>query len=145
MGAHSRLTIGVHVLTWMELARRGRRDRMTSEQIAASVNTNPVVVRRCLGDLLRAGLVEVRHGAGAGWTLARPAGEITLGAVYAAVEPDPLFALHRTEPNQACPVGRGIRPALDEVYGEAAHALRDHLDRTSIADVLHRTLATRAG
>ena len=90
---------------------------LTSDQVAASVNTNPVVIRRCLGDLRRAGLVSVIRGAGAGWSLARLPGEITLLEVYEAVGPEPPFGLHHAEPNLECPVGRGIRPALSRVYG----------------------------
>ena len=71
MAANSRLTIAVHALAWMALAQRRGLEQLTSDQVAASVNTNPVVIRRSLGDLRRAGLVEVRHGAGAGWRLAR--------------------------------------------------------------------------
>ena len=71
MAANSRLTVGVHALAWMALAQRQGREVLTSDQVAASVNTNPVIIRRCLGDLRRAGLVGVRHGAGAGWSLAR--------------------------------------------------------------------------
>jgi Rrf2 family protein len=137
---NSRLTIAVHALAWLALARRRGRDALTSEQVAASVNTNPVVIRRSLGDLRRAGLVEVRHGAGAGWRLARDPEEITLLDVYHAVEQEPLFALHHTEPNLECPVGRGIRPALRTVYGSIEQTVRRELGHTSIADVLRETL-----
>src|SRR2546421_173047 len=106
----------------MALAQRQGRDVLTSDQVAASVNTNPVIIRRCLGDLRRAGLVGVRHGAGAGWSLARPAGEITLLEVHDAVGQEPPFGLHHAEPNLGCPVGRGIRPALSRVYGGPARA-----------------------
>ncbi|GAA4632984.1 Rrf2 family transcriptional regulator [Actinoallomurus vinaceus] len=140
MAANSRLTIAVHALAWMALAQRQGRDELTSDQVAASVNTNPVVIRRSLGDLRRAGLVSVRHGAGAGWSLARPPEEITLVEVYDAVEREPLFGMHHTEPNLECPVGKGIRPALGSVYGDAEQALRRELGRTSIADVLRETL-----
>jgi hypothetical protein len=75
------------------------------------VNTNPVIIRRCLGDLRRASLVCVRHGAGAGWTLARAPEEIILLEVCDAVGPEPPFGLHHAEPNLECPVGKGIRPA----------------------------------
>ncbi|GIH14501.1 Rrf2 family transcriptional regulator [Rugosimonospora africana] len=143
MAANSRLTIAVHALAWMALAQRRGNDSLTSDQIAASVNTNPVVIRRSLGDLLRAGLVEVRHGAGAGWTLARAPEEISVCDVYDAVEREPLFAMHHSEPNLECPVGRGIRPALGGVYDGAERALRSELERTSIADVLRRTLRVR--
>lgn len=143
MAANSRLTIGVHVLAWMALAQRQGRDMLTSEQVAASVNTNPVIIRRCLGDLRRAGLVSVRHGAGAGWSLARAAEEITLLEVHDAVGQEPPFGLHHAEPNLECPVGRGIRPALSQVYGEIDQAMRRELARVSVADVLCETLEVR--
>ena len=140
MSANSRLTIAVHALAWMALAGERGHELMTSDQVAASVNTNPVVIRRSLGDLYRAGIVEVRRGPGAGWRLSREPGGIRLLDVYNAVEHEPLFAMHHTEPNLECPVGYGIRPVLGELYGGIDATLRDELARTSIADVLRRTL-----
>ena len=137
---NSRMTIAVHVLTWMALARRRGHEELTSDQVAASVNTNPVIIRRSLGDLRRAGLVDVRHGPGAGWRLGRVPGEITLLEVYDAVGQEPPFAMHHSEPNLNCPVGRGIRPALSQVYGEIEQAMRHELARTSLEDVLRDTL-----
>jgi DNA-binding IscR family transcriptional regulator len=107
------------------------------------VNTNPVIIRRCLGDLRRAGLVHVRHGAGAGWGLARAPEEITLLAVYDAVGHEPPFGLHHGEPNLECPVGLGIRPALSQVYDGIEQALRRELADVSVADVLRETLKVR--
>jgi Rrf2 family protein len=140
VASNSRLTIAVHALAWLALAHQRGKEFLTSDQVAASVNTNPVVIRRSLGDLRRAGLVAVRHGAGAGWSLARAPGGITLLDVYEAVEQEPLFSMHRTEPNLECPVGLGIRPALGPVYHGVERALRHELRRTSIADVLRETL-----
>jgi DNA-binding IscR family transcriptional regulator len=141
MSANSRLTIAAHALAWMALARERGNDLMTSDQVAASVNANPVVIRRSLGDLHRGGLVRVRRGTGAGWSLARPPGEITLLDVYEAVEHEPLFALHHTEPNLECPVGYGIRPVLGEIYDGVEESLRRELSRTTIAAVLRSALA----
>ena len=140
MAANSRLTIGVHVLTWMALAQRRGLRQLTSEQVAASVNTNPVIIRRSLGDLRRAALVDVRHGTGAGWSLAREPEDISLLDVYEAVEPSPLFGMHHTEPNLECPVGRGIRPTLGSIYDAVELSMRRGLGRISIADVLRETL-----
>lgn len=140
MAANSRLTIAVHALAWLALAERRGRRVLTSIEVAASVNTNPVIIRRSLGDLRRAGLVDVRHGAGAGWSLARAAEEITLLEVYDAVGEEPPFGLHHTEPNLECPVGYGIRPALSQVYGHIDRALRRELAAVSVADVLRETL-----
>ncbi|MFI9307408.1 Rrf2 family transcriptional regulator [Streptomyces triculaminicus] len=141
MAANSRLTVAVHVLVWMALVHGRGRDLVTSEQAADSVNTNPVVIRRSLGALREAGLVEVRHGAGAGWRLAREPESITLLDVYRAVEDEPLFGLHRSEPNPKCPVGAGIQPALRQAYGEVEAAARNALGGTTIADVLRETLS----
>ncbi|MER6474539.1 Rrf2 family transcriptional regulator [Streptomyces collinus] len=140
MAANSRLTIATHALAWLALAQRRGQEILTSDQVAASVNTNPVIIRRSLGDLRRAGLVEVRHGANAGWSLARGPERITLLEVYDAVDPQPPFGLHHTEPNLECPVGRGIQPALKGIYGRVQQVMRRELAETSIADVLRDTL-----
>jgi DNA-binding IscR family transcriptional regulator len=141
VAANSRVTIAAHALAWLELARRQGRPVLTSDEVAASVNTNAVIVRRSLGDLQRAGLVTARRGNGAGFSLGRPATEITLLDVFLAVSPEPLLALHHTEPNLECPVGNGIRPVLTDLYEEATGAFRAALARRSIGDVLERILA----
>jgi Rrf2 family protein len=144
MAVVSRYTVALHILTWMSQVAKKNPDSVTSNQIAASVNTNPVFIRRILTLLRHAGLVTVQHGAGVGWNLARPPHEITLRDVYEAVERNPLFELHHSEPNPACPIGRGIRPALREFYGKAELAMKEELSRATIADLLDRTMADRA-
>ncbi|GAA0407261.1 Rrf2 family transcriptional regulator [Microbispora corallina] len=143
MSANSRLTIAAHTLAWMGLNESFGHPIATSEQVSESVNTNPVVIRRLLGQLREAGLVESRRGAGAGWSLARPLESMTLLDVYEAVEPGPLFGMHRTPPNAECPVGFGIQPAMQSVYDEIEDTLRAKLTRTTIAQVLRDVLATR--
>jgi Rrf2 family protein len=142
VSANSRLTIAVHALTWIGLYQSRGHEVATSEQIASSVNTNPVVIRRLLGELRAAGLVESRRGAGAGWMLARELESVTLLDVYEAVEPSPLFAMHRGEPDQGCVIGHGIQPAMKGVYGGVEDALRGELARTTLAEVLRDVLAT---
>jgi Rrf2 family protein len=141
VGANSRLTMAAHALAWIELNARMGGEVATSEQIANSVNTNPVVIRRLLGELREAGLVESRRGAGAGWRLVRPAESISLSEVYQAVERERPFALHPATPNENCPVGHGIRSALTPVYEGAEEALRTQLARTSVADVLRESIS----
>ncbi|MCD0484121.1 Rrf2 family transcriptional regulator [Streptacidiphilus sp. ASG 303] len=140
MGANSRMTIAVHVLTWMSLDRHDN-EVATSERIAVSVNTNPVVIRRCLGDLRKAGLVQSKRGAGAGWTLAREPEEITLREVYRAVGGGGLFGMHYTPPNTGCPIGFGIQPALQRVYSGLEEQMEEELSHTTVAEVLRNVLA----
>lgn len=139
MSANSRLTIATHALTWMGLNERQGHAVATSEQIAVSVNTNPVVIRRLLSELRAHGLVESRRGTGAGWTLTRPLESITLADVHDAVESGPVFGMHRATPNQECVIGAGIQPALQTVYDGIDATVRDQLARTTLADVLRAT------
>jgi DNA-binding IscR family transcriptional regulator len=108
---------------------------------AASANTNPVVIRRLLGELRGAGLVESRRGAGAGWSLARELGSVTLLDVYEAVEPGPLFAMHRTTPDPGCVIGHGIQPAMRGIYQDIEETLRQELARVTLEKVLRDVLA----
>ena len=140
MHSSSRFTIALHILPWMALVAQ-KQKIVTSDQIAASVNTNPVFIRRILGLLEKAQLVIVQHGTGAGWRMARSPEAISLLDVYQAVEQTPLFEMHYSQPNQACPVGRGIQPALKRFYEEAENALKQQLAQTTVAQVLLETLA----
>ncbi|HET6859397.1 MAG TPA: Rrf2 family transcriptional regulator [Streptomyces sp.] len=143
MSANSKLTVALHALAWVGLYQSRGHEVATSEQIADSASTNPVVIRRLLGELRAAGLVRAQRGAGAGWMLERGLEEISLLDVYDAIGAGPLFGMHRAEPNQDCVVGAGIQPALEGVYGRLDRTLRAELAATTVADVLKDTLAPR--
>jgi len=136
MSANSRLTIAIHVLSYMAVVEKKRTDPVTSNQIAASVATNPVVIRRMLGALRKGRLVVSRRGAKAGWKLAKPAASITLLDVYEAVADGGLFGLHASPPNPNCPVARTLKPALRHVYDDLESRLARELARTTILEVL---------
>jgi DNA-binding IscR family transcriptional regulator len=111
-------------------------DRVTSGRLALSVNTNPVVIRRLLLTLQRAGLVETRKGVGSGSRLNCSPGRINLAHIYRAVEADQSFALPPKKPDLHCPVGSCIRATLGEVFSSAQKALVEDLERTTLAGIL---------
>jgi len=135
MRANCRFAMAVHVLT--VLAHR-HGEGASSTMLAASVNTNPVIIRRLLLTLQAARLVETRKGPGLGSRLSRPATRINLAQVFRAVECDESFAMPRRSPNEACPVGQCIRAALEEVFSSARAALEHDLARTSLANIVER-------
>jgi Rrf2 family protein len=141
MSANSRLTVAVHALCWLELAARRGYESLSSERIASSLASNPALIRKTLGPLREAGLVTVGRGPGAGWALARPAERIRLDEVHEALKENGLYALHPHDPNQACPVGFGIRPVLGQVYADAEAALNRSLQKRTIGDILDTLLA----
>jgi Rrf2 family protein len=116
----------------------------TSDWIAASVNTHPVVVRRTLAALARAGLVNSQRGTAGGSFLARAPSRITLLDLYHATDEQDPQALHHQAPNPQCPVGANIVPLLAEILTRAERAKQEELARTTVADVvaaIHRLAA----
>jgi Rrf2 family protein len=127
----SKLSVGIHVLTVFALKPD---EPLTSEFIACSVNTNPVVIRRLLGSLRDAGIVESRTGVGGGWSLLVDPERITLLDILRAVEPqDEIFALHRSEPNPECPCGLHIQGVLTEVYDKIQDGMARQLASITVA------------
>ncbi|MDB4948330.1 MAG: Rrf2 family transcriptional regulator [Gemmatimonadetes bacterium] len=134
----SRFAVAVHLLAYMTWRRS---EPVTSERVAGSVNTNPVVVRRIVGALRNAGLVSVQPGVGGGAQLARDPEGITLLDVYRAVEDDALFALHAQPPCGHCDVGGNIQGVLQEVFARASRAMEAELEGVTILQVFESVFA----
>lgn len=114
----------------------------SSGQLAVSVNTHAVFLRRILRDLVAAGLLEARVGRTGGYRLTRPASRVTLAEVYRAVEPEGPLAPSPSEPSQSCPVGAGMREAFLEAAAAAERGLLKALRGRTVAD-LARTAVRR--
>ncbi len=133
MNVSTRFTVALHVLT---LLASNPGQALTSEYIAGSVNTNPVVVRRLLGLLRKARMVSSQPGNGGGWELAAKPEKISLRDVRKAVNEGSPFSMHSQAPNPLCPVGRHIQRALSPIYLDAEQAMEDRLSRTTIKSLL---------
>ncbi|MDO4921822.1 MAG: Rrf2 family transcriptional regulator [Phascolarctobacterium sp.] len=121
----SRFTIAVHIM--LCLVRFGGEYKLTSNFLAGSVNVNPVIIRKILGQLKEAGLVDVEAGVG-GASLRKTPQEITLQDIFFAVEgqEQQLFHFHE-QPNPACPVGKRVHLLLDAKLAAAKRALENSL------------------
>lgn len=130
----SRTTIAVHVL--LCTVQFEKEQKVTSEFLAGSVNVNPVIIRKTLSQLKKAGLLNVPAGTG-GATLAKAPKDITLLDVFCAVEneDEELFHFHE-RPNPECPVGRNVHQVLDPRLEAAKAALEDSLRATNLQDML---------
>ena len=138
MQISSRFTIAVHALICIEMFKNER--KVTSDFLASSVNVNPVVIRRILQQLKKAGIVSVARGSG-GADVARPLEEITLLDLYNAVEcvnGGGLFHFHES-PNQLCPVGRNIHAVLDGRLEEVQAAMEREMSSVTMRDILNDT------
>lgn len=133
MKGSCRFAMALHVLTVLAY-KEG--DRVNSSLLAASVNTNAVVIRRLLLALKGAKLVETCKGAGAGSRLSRSPKGITLAQVYRAVADTAPFNSPSRKPNSGCPVGACMRAVLENVFASAEQALEEDLEKRTIADLV---------
>jgi len=141
MAANSRFAVAVHALALLALQDESPR---SSREIADSVATNPVVIRRLLAQLTRAGIVESSHGAKGGFRMSRPAGKVTLYDVYRAVEEGGFFALPEKK-NEKCPVACRMKEILDGVFARVESKVVPEMKRETLADVVRRISRKKRG
>lgn len=138
MQISSRFTIAIHIFSCIETF--GEEQKITSDFLASSIQVNPVIIRKLLGQLKDAGLINVQRGSG-GASLAKPAEEISMLDVFNAVESldnRKLFHFHEN-PNPECPVGRSIHPVLDGRLDNIQSAMENEMKSVTLADIFADT------
>jgi DNA-binding IscR family transcriptional regulator len=144
MSDSQRFPVAAHVLAY--LAHKGAfsaSDAVPSAALAASVPTNPVVVRRVTAMLARAGLINTRTGSGGGAWLTRAPETITLDLVLRSVN----GCAHLGAPTagaKGCPVSEHIPRAVAAAIKAADAAAADRLSHVTVADLLEGSGASVA-
>jgi len=141
MNTNQQFAVSCHILAILAATKNAP---VTSEAIAASVNTNPVVIRRIMSHLRKHNLVDSRPGTHGGWQLMRPPHQISLRQVYTALSHQQALAMH-PHPNPLCPIGSKIQPTLSPIFTRAQLALENELDQYSLATVLNQLLDPPTG
>lgn len=137
MAANTRLAVAIHAMGMLAF---GDEMHITSETIAGSVNTNPVVVRRILKQLTKHGLVDIKLGAGGGARLTRVPEQITLADIYLALEEGSLFQIPQLDETHCCPIGRNVGPVLSKVLKVAEKGLLNELQLITLADIISKVM-----
>jgi Rrf2 family protein len=134
MKISSRFTVAVHILALVSMEKNAL---CTSEWIADSVNKNPVVIRRIMGMLKKAGFIHIRPGTG-GSFMQKNLDDISLLDIYRAVEvveEDELFHFHEN-PNPNCSVGSNIHAVLELILVKAQKAMEQVLAEVTLDDLV---------
>jgi Rrf2 family protein len=136
MAANSRMASAVQILCVIAYKGEGGSN---AEIIAKSLRTNPVVVRRLLKSMQRAGLVEIRPGKDGGVQLRCEPDDITLNQIYQAVESETdVFAL-RQGGNPNCPVNNRMKDLLGPIFAATNTAVAATLNPITLGS-LARTI-----
>jgi DNA-binding IscR family transcriptional regulator len=145
MSDSQRFPVAAHALAY--LAHKGAYEpaqALPSAVLAASVPTNPVVIRRVTALLAKAGLISTRPGASGGsWLLRRP-DDIRLDEVLKAVN----GCAHLGSPPlgaKGCPVGEHIPRQVAKALTLVDQAAFAALSKITIADLLAENAAALEG
>ena len=144
----ARLMTAIHAMTMLGLAQRAGVASVSAPEIAYSVSTNPVLVRRLMAQLKERALVDVTRGANGGVRLACPAGRISLADIAEAVGADELGLGHYApgSPSARCDVAPHISSVVGDRLRAAEAALHAELATVTlgslVADITDRMEST---
>src|SRR6267154_2588615 len=146
MTANSRMASAVHIMSFVAYAGD---EGTTSEAIAKSLQTNPVVVRKILKLLEREGLVALRQGRHGGVGLRRPASGITRDQIYKAVESESGVFAMRSQVHERCMVVCGMNertlPVTKKMLGAGSLAVRADVSDLTDLDTMFATIKREFG
>ena len=144
MRRDSRLSMALHVL----LHSSGRPTPITSEALGQHMGANPVVIRRTMAGLRKAGLVSSSKGHGGGWSISRDLKEISLLDIYRALNEPILVQQHRGIETPECLVEQTVGRALNATFQEAEALIIRRFGKIKLSDLsaaFHIRLIERSG
>lgn len=135
-----KLSDAIHLLSYLKIYQN---DDLSSKAIAASIGSNPSVVRQLMSDLRRAGLIETRKGA-ATPILAKDPKDISLLEIYQAINMDHSLLHVDPKTNPQCIVGGNIQNTLNGFYNEIELAALTKMSQISLQDIIGDILKRQA-
>lgn len=135
-----KLSDAIHLLSYLKIYQSGN---LSSRAIAASIDSNPSVVRQLMSDLRKANLIDTRKGS-ATPTLAKSPKEISLLDIYQAINID--HSLLHIDPitNPHCIVGGNIQNTLNKFYNEIELAAFTKMSQITLQDIISDILKREA-
>ena len=129
MKRDSRLSGVLHVLLHMA----EQTGPVTSQALARTMNTNPVVIRRIMAGLRDKGYIQSEKGHGGGWRLASNPSTLTLRDIYFALGRPALLAIGNRSKSPSCPVEQAVNAALNPVFQQVEDLVLSRLGEVTLA------------
>lgn len=129
MDISARTDYAVRAMLELAVAQQGSGGPRSAEEVAGGQGLPKKFLEAILGDLRRGGLVISSRGAAGGYSLARPASDITLGDIFRAVD-GPLAEVHGLRPHETAYLGPA--EALPIVWVALRASLRSVLDEVNL-------------
>ncbi len=132
---NQQFAIALHIMTSLAY-KQG--EKAHSDELAKSLRSHPVVVRRLLTCLSRAGLIQTSRGKMGGSEIVRKLQQISLAEIYAAVTKKSL--LNKTDKPifKECPVSCSMVKIIDTVVTGVDSAIDSHLKKIKLSDIIKK-------
>jgi DNA-binding IscR family transcriptional regulator len=129
---NTKLSDAVHLLVYLLIHVD---EQPSSQDIANSINTNPVVVRRLMSELAQTGFIKTNRGSSKVEFLHEP-NQINLFDLYKAIDHRHLFDLDENT-NQDDFLGHNLPLILEKHYREAVNITAQYLETITLADLIN--------
>ncbi len=129
--SNTRFATAIHIMT---LLAKDPQEWLTSDWLAGSININPVIVRKELGNLKKTGLVESKQGKDGGVRIGKNADEINVAEIYEAIKNSEVLGKKNQNPNPLCSVGRDINKNLNLLFEETDDLVYQFLKNKKLSD-----------
>lgn len=108
--------------------------------LGENISVHPLIVKRIIGSMVKAGLAEAVLGARGGYRLARGADQVTLWDIYYAVQGSGPFRKRHGMPESNCDEGRAIDRVVYDLYTDLDLVVETRLKQVTLADILQAAM-----
>lgn len=128
---NTRFATAIHIMT---ILAKNPEEWLSSEWIAGSINVNPVMVRKEIGNLKNAGFIDSKKGKDGGSTIIISPKNIKISEIYHSVKNSEILGKKNQNPNPKCPVGKDINQNLDFLFQETDDLIIEFLNKKTLED-----------
>ncbi len=139
MKTDTKFAVATHIMAVLAFVDK----EVSATFIGEQISINPVVVRRTLSLLNKAGLVISKHGPNGGSKLRAHPSKVLLIDIYNAIHKVRPFDRIQGFPKSTCDEGRRIDKVLFQVYSQTNDAMESVLAKTSLKAVIDRSLKNK--
>ncbi|MEC7275656.1 MAG: Rrf2 family transcriptional regulator [Bdellovibrionota bacterium] len=132
MKKNSRVSVALHSLIHLSSVDRP----LTSEELGECQQTNPVIIRRALGELKKAGIVTSEKGHGGGWTIIKKLKDISFQDIFKALDDSLLPAPIVLEEDEHCLIMKSLASTMDEFLEEAEILMAKKLSKLNLKQMM---------
>lgn len=132
MKKNSRTSVALHALAHLVK----RQAPVTSEDLGKCLQTNPVVIRRVLGELKKAGIVDSEKGHGGGWIVIKHSKQISFSEVFNALDEKLVPEAPKLDKDEQCLIMRTLALIMSDFLSDAEALLDNRLKKISVHDVV---------